>query len=215
MVKPDAYLNIGKIITRIQAEGFNINRLKMIKFTPETAAEFYGEHVGKPFYQGLVDFMTSDVSVAMELVRENAISHWRNLIGPTNPQEAKASAPSSIRGLYATENPRNAVHGSDSVVSAKREIDLIFGAGSHHKTTALLNNCSGAIIKPHAVKSGQAGAIIDQILEEGFEISAMEIFNLDLPTAEEYFEVYKGVLPEFLPMIEHMTTGPCIAMEIR
>lgn len=53
------------------------------------------------------------------------------------------------------------------------------------------------------------------ILEEGFEISAMELFNLDLPTAEEYFEVYKGVLPEFLPMIEHMTTGPCIALEVR
>lgn len=187
----------------------------MIKFTPETASQFYSEHVGKPFYHGLVDFMTSDVCIGMELVRENAISHWRNVIGPTNPQEAKSSAPNSIRAQFATENPRNAVHGSDSVVSAKREIDLVFGAGTSFKTTALLNNCTGAIIKPHAVKSGQAGLIIDQILEEGFEISAMEMFNIDLPTSEEYFEVYKGVLPEFLPMIEHMTTGPCIVLEVR
>ena len=159
--------------------------------------------------------MVSDVSLAMELVRENAISHWRTVIGPTNPAEAKASSPNSIRAQFATENPRNAVHGSDSVVSAKREIDLVFGTMSPFKTTALLNNCSGAIIKPHAVKAGQAGPIIDQILEEGFEISAMEIFNIDLPTSEEYFEVYKGVLPEFLPMIEHMTTGPCIVLEVR
>ncbi len=83
------------------------------------------------------------------------------------------------------------------------------------KTTALLNNCSGAIIKPHAVKEGNAGAIIDAVLAEGFEVSAVEMFNVDLPTAEEYFEVYKGVLPEFLPMIEHMTTGPCIVLEVR
>jgi len=87
--------------------------------------------------------------------------------------------------------------------------------GSSIKTTALLNNCTCAIIKPHILKDGNAGRVIDMILEEGFEISAMEIFNLDLPTAEEYFEVYKGVLPEFLPMIEHMTTGPCIALEVR
>jgi nucleoside-diphosphate kinase len=89
---------------------------------------------------------------------------------------------------------------------------LIFGGSV--KTTALLNNCSCAIIKPHVLKEGNAGAVIDMILEEGYEISAMEMFNLDLPTSEEYFEVYKGVLPEFLPMIEHMTTGSCIAIEV-
>ena len=159
--------------------------------------------------------MTSDVSVAMELVRENAISHWRSVIGPTNPAEAKEVAPDSIRGQFASENPRNSVHGSDSVVSAKRELDLVFGAGSRFKTTALLNNCSAAIVKPHIMKSLQAGEIIDMILSQGYEISAMEIFNIDLPTSEEFFEVYKGVLPEFLPIIEHMTTGPCIVMEIR
>ena len=83
------------------------------------------------------------------------------------------------------------------------------------KPTAFFNNCSLCIIKPHAVANGDAGKIIDIILEEGFEISSMEMFCLDKPTAEEFFEVYKGVLPEFVAMIEHMTTGPCIVMEIR
>ena len=78
-----------------------------------------------------------------------------------------------------------------------------------------MNNCALAIIKPHAVKDGIAGQIINSILEEGFEISAMEMFYLDKPTAEEFFEVYKGVLPEFVPLVEHMTTGPCIVMEVR
>ena len=79
----------------------------------------------------------------------------------------------------------------------------------------MFNNCSCCIIKPHAVASGDAGKIIDIILEEGFEISAMEMFTLDKPTAEEFFEIYKGVLPEFVAIIEHMITGPCIVMEIR
>lgn len=82
-------------------------------------------------------------------------------------------------------------------------------------TSAMLTNCTCAIIKPHAVQAGYAGEIIDTILEEGFEISAMQMFYLDRPTAEEFFEIYQGVLPEFTAMAESMTTGACIVMEIR
>ena len=81
--------------------------------------------------------------------------------------------------------------------------------------TSIGNNCSCVIIKPHIIEEGRAGEIIDYILNEGFEISAMEMFTLAQPTAEEFFEIYRGVLPEFIPMIEHMTTGPCIVMEVR
>ena len=81
--------------------------------------------------------------------------------------------------------------------------------------SAYFTNCTCAIIKPHVVAAGLAGEIIDIILEEGFEISAMQMFSLDRPTAQEFFEVYKGVLPEFPSITEHMTTGPCIVMEIR
>ncbi len=83
------------------------------------------------------------------------------------------------------------------------------------RTTAYFSSCACCVIKPHAVAAGHAGKIIDIILSEGFEISAMEMFTLDKPTAEEFFEVYKGALPEFVPLIEHMTTGPSIVLEIR
>lgn len=82
-------------------------------------------------------------------------------------------------------------------------------------TSAYFTNCTCAIIKPHVVAAGLAGEIIDSILEEGFEISAMQMFSLDRPTSEEFLEVYRGVLPEFPAISEHMTTGPCIVMEIR
>ena len=83
------------------------------------------------------------------------------------------------------------------------------------QTTAVLNNCTLCIIKPHAIKEGLAGQIIDTILSEGFEISAMEMFNLSRPVIEEFYDVYKGVLPEYVPLIEHMSNGPIIALEVR
>jgi nucleoside-diphosphate kinase len=105
------------------------------------------------------------------------------------------------------------VHGSDSGPSWKRETDLFFSSNVRH--SAFFSSCTCCIIKPHSVANGDAGKIIDVILGEGFEISSLEMFTLDKPTAEEFFAVYKGVLPEYVPMIDQMTTGPCIVMEIR
>ena len=84
MIKPDAYVHIGKIIDAIYVNGFKISKLKMSKFTNETSSIFYGEHIGKPFFPNLQGFITSDVVVGMELVAESAVEKWRGLIGPTN-----------------------------------------------------------------------------------------------------------------------------------
>lgn len=83
------------------------------------------------------------------------------------------------------------------------------------QTTAVTNNCTLCIIKPHVIKEGLAGQIIDMIISEGFEISAMEMFNLSRPVIEEFYDIYKGVLPEYVPLIEHMSNGPIIALEVR
>ncbi len=134
-------------------------------------------------------------------------------MGPTSSDQAKSQAPNTVRAIFGTDNTKNAVHGSDSGPNWRKETDLFFSR--ELQSTAFFNNCSCCIIKPHAIARGYAGKIIDIILEEGFEISAMEMFSLDKPTAEEFFEVYKGVLPEFVEIIEQMTSGPCIALEIR
>jgi len=108
---------------------------------------------------------------------------------------------------------RNAIHASSSSSEYNREGQLFFSKA--FGPTASFNNCSCCIIKPHIIQDGLAGQVIDMILQEGFEISSMQMFSLDRPTAEEFFEVYKGVLPEFVGMVDHMTSGPCIVMEIR
>ena len=83
------------------------------------------------------------------------------------------------------------------------------------QTTAVLDNCTLCLIKPHLLREGRAGQVIDMILGAGFEISAMELFNLSRPVCEEFFDVYKGVLPEYLPIIENLSGGPCLALEVR
>lgn len=122
-------------------------------------------------------------------------------------------APSSIRAAYGTNKVKNAVHGASDFQQKKAQMDMFFSP--EMPTSALFTNCTCAVIKPHAIQAGYAGQIIDIILEEGFEISAMQMFHLDRPTAEEFFEIYQGVLPEFTQIAEQMTTGPCIVLEIR
>lgn len=210
MIKPDCYNHIGKIIDIINSAGFRISNLRMTRMSVTQSRQFYAEHAGKPFYEDLTNFIASDVVVGLELIAENAVARWRELMGPTNPNTAKVEAPNSIRALFGTEGTHNAVHGSDSATSANRELNFFF---SLQGSTAVLNNCTCCIIKPHAFF--QAGKIINFILEEGFEISAMMFVHLDKPSAEEFLEIYKGVLPEFTGIVEHITSGPSIVLEIR
>lgn len=113
----------GEVITRLEQKGFNIIAMKMLEITKELAENHYGEHKGKPFYEPLVEYMTSGTSIVMILQRENAIATLRQISGATNPDEA---APGTIRGDYAVITRRNIIHASDSPESAKREIELFF-----------------------------------------------------------------------------------------
>ena len=149
----------------------------------------------------------------MQLVGDNALAKWSELCGPADSVQAKIHAPSSIRSAFGTDSVKNAVHSASSPAQQKAEADLFFSRDC--ATSAYFTNCTCAIIKPHIVAEGLAGEVIDTILEEGYEISAMQMFTLDKPTAEEFLEVYKGVLPEFSAIAKHMTEGPCIVMEVR
>lgn len=126
MIKPDAYKkgHVGEILALIEKAGFKIVHIQNFKFTDKSVNTFYAEHVGKPFFAGLAEFMTSDKVVALCLEKENAISDLRKLMGATDPAKAEAG---SIRKLYGRGMPDNAIHGSDSPESAKREITYIFG----------------------------------------------------------------------------------------
>ena len=129
LIKPDAYSMNKKddIIRRILDDGFEIIAEKELILSSDTAKDFYKEHKGKHFFENLVTWMSSSRIYAMVLRKENAIKDWRYLAGPTNSGNARETAPNTIRALYGTDGTHNAVHGSDSIASASREKDILFG----------------------------------------------------------------------------------------
>jgi nucleoside-diphosphate kinase len=125
MVKPDGVRRalVGEIIGRFERRGLKIVELRMIRVSRELAEEHYGVHRDKPFFQGLVEFITSGPVVAMILEGEGAVAAARQMMGSTRPLEA---APGSIRADFALEVQENLVHGSDSPETARQEIALWF-----------------------------------------------------------------------------------------
>ena len=125
LVKPDGVQRglIGTVIGRIESKGLKIVGLKLIHVSEELAKEHYGEHVARPFFGDLVSFITSSPVVALAVEGDNAVSVVRTLMGGTNPQEAD---PGTIRGDFGMTIGMNLVHGSDSVESAERELNLFF-----------------------------------------------------------------------------------------
>ena len=125
LIKPNAVRKnkIGAILDMIEANGFEIVKMKMLKMTSEMADEFYAEHIGKGFFEELKNFMLSGNIVGVVLSREEAIPKLRELVGNTNYEKA---ALGTIRFLFADSFTENAVHASDSPESAEREIGIIF-----------------------------------------------------------------------------------------
>jgi nucleoside-diphosphate kinase len=125
LVKPDAFQRslAGEIIARFERKGLRLVALTLMTMSTELAEQHYAEHVGKPFFEELVSFITSGPLVAMVLEGQQAVEAARQVIGATNPLQATTG---SIRGDYAIEVGQNMVHGSDSTESAAREVALFF-----------------------------------------------------------------------------------------
>ena len=125
LIKPDAVERnlIGKIVQIFEDNGLVVDQMKKIKVDMDFAKNFYSVHSDKPFFNDLCSYISSGPLVAMVLKGENAVQKNRDLMGATNPKDAK---PGTIRNLYAISIDKNSVHGSDSFENAKIEIDLFF-----------------------------------------------------------------------------------------
>lgn len=214
MIKPGFHHLMGEAIDRIYQEGLMLTNLRMGLISRETAMKFYAEHQGKPFFESLVQYITSGPVVAMELVGNSAITRWRQLIGPTNLDQAKRESPRSLRALYARSTTENFAHGSDSPDSAMRELGIIFGQHGV-QLISTTEGCTCCVIRPHALKEGNAGKIIRDIVANKFEITGAMIANLDLSTAGEFLEVYRNVVPDYPDMKQQLASGPCLALELK
>lgn len=127
MIKPDGVQRgfVGEIVNKFEKKGFKMLGLKLMQVTEEIASKHYAEHVGKPFYPGLIEYITSGPVVAMCFQGKNVVAEARKMMGSTNPADA---APGTIRGDYGQDIGRNLIHGSDSVESAANELAVYFDA---------------------------------------------------------------------------------------
>jgi len=125
LLKPDAVQRglVGPILGRFEHRGLKVVGLKMVKVSRQLAETYYLEHRGKPFFEGLVKYVTADPVVAMVLEGDNAVAVVRKMMGKTNSAEAESG---TIRGDFGLQIGRNLIHGSDSLESSKREISLFF-----------------------------------------------------------------------------------------
>jgi len=208
IIKPDAYNHMGKILAIIHANGFVIGKLKMVKPTKDQMSKFPGVSSGAD-----VDHLSSDVVIVMELIADGAIAKWQGLMGDADPAQARVQNPRSIRAAFGKDPIVNAVYGSATAEAAAGEIEFFFGEGTKWPTTALFNNCTLCVVRPHAFQN--SGEIVNEIVSAGFEISAMRVWYMDKATAEEFTEVYKGVLPEYHDMVGQLCAGPSLVMEVR
>ena len=125
IIKPDAVKNrlTGKILAHLEAAGFVVRAARLVRLTTSQAEAFYEIHRERPFYRSLVTFMTSGPALALALERDDAVMRLRDIIGATDPAEAK---PGTVRQLYAESKERNAIHASDSPDNAAREVAFFF-----------------------------------------------------------------------------------------
>ena len=125
MVKPDGVARglVGEVVSRLERKGLTLENMRMLTISEEMAGRHYAEHADKPFFDELVEFITSGPIVATEWSGESAVSVARTLMGGTNPAEA---TPGTIRGDFGIVITHNIVHGSDSVASAERELTIFF-----------------------------------------------------------------------------------------
>jgi nucleoside-diphosphate kinase len=125
IIKPDAVQagNAGKVLAHLESQGFKVRAARLVRLSQPQAEAFYAVHRERPFFRSLVTFMTSGAALPLALERDNAVAHLREVIGATDPAEAK---PGTIRKLYAQSKERNAIHASDSAENAAREVAFFF-----------------------------------------------------------------------------------------
>ncbi|NXP30592.1 TXND3 protein, partial [Leiothrix lutea] len=187
------------ILQTIKDDGFQIAMQKEIILSEEQVRLFYKEHVGEDYFPVLLEQMTSGPTLVLALTRENAVSHWRGLLGPKILEEAKEN-PESLRARYAIENvPINQLHGSSSLSDAQKELEFFF---PEEQTLAL--------IKPEAVKTHK-DEIIQKVKDAGFSISKVKEQALTREMAAQFYKDHEGK-PFFEELVNCMTQGPSVIM---
>lgn len=217
LLKPDVIDKMGEILKIITNHDFHITNMKMMQLTANEITECYfvKDATDK---MSMINYLTSGPVVGLELLGENGIARWQELASPENCEHAYSTATSSLRASYGKNEIYNSIYGSKNIEIAMQELEYFFpnlkSKNKGLKTTAILENCTCCIIKPHAVQARLVGAIIDDIQKAGYVITAVQQFYVNLINSEEFLEIYKGVLSDYTAMVAELQSGPCVVIEV-
>ncbi|KAJ8709650.1 hypothetical protein PYW08_009654 [Mythimna loreyi] len=217
LIKPVPAEMHGKIIAFIAKKGFRIVRMKNGKINKKFAMALYEHIAGSDVLPVVINYLTGGEVIGLELVGPDAVKEWRRALGPTDPSKA---APGTLRRMFASNKLENVAHGVRNRETADKMLELFFGRTkekiSRFPFRATFKDCTCCIIKPHAVIDGNAGHILEQISSsKKFFISAMAMFSVTITNAEEFYEVYKDVVPEYKSACIQLAEGKCIALEVK
>ncbi len=157
-----------------------------------------------PERRALAAQLSADSLVALELVGDDAVSRWHGIMGPSNPADARAAAPASLRARFGTSAASNATYGSATAEAATAEIDFLFNSGLGYSADCS-PGCSLMVVKPHCVAARGLGTVVQELLAAGVTIAGLRSLQLTRQDAEDFLEVYKGVVPEYARYVASRT----------
>lgn len=198
LVRPDAAReNRDEILARIHEAGFTVAMQKEVELAEEQVRQFYGQHQDEENFQALLTNMTSGPVLALVLAKQGAVEHWRNLLGPKDPTQAKQEQPNCLRAQFTGESVYvNQLHGSESVEAAEQEISFFFPT-----------ECTLAVIKPDTSEELREEILVE-VRAAGFTISEQKEMVLSREMAEEFYKQLTDK-PFFNQLVDYMCRGPC------
>lgn len=216
MIKPEARGFVGEIISTLERHKLFIKQLKTLKLQPLTAVQFCNSKTSDDNVSLMMDTLTSGQVVVMEVLGENAIEQLKKICGPDDIDEAKKNFPASLRAQYGLDDVKCGVLYPKDSATNQKDLEFFFPKMNDHlKVQAKFQRSTLCIIKPHAVKEGKIGGIIKMITDNDFTITAMKMIHLDRRQSEEFYEIYKGVVGEYLQMVTQLQSGACLALEVQ
>ncbi|XP_053619643.1 nucleoside diphosphate kinase homolog 7 isoform X2 [Plodia interpunctella] len=198
IIKPVPLNIMGKILTFLHDHNLRVTKMKMAEMTHDDINYIFRSMLTDPTFPFLSEFLGGKMVCGLELVGKDAVAHCNRVVGDNDPLKAE---PGTIRALYGLDPVRNCVYCSPTSESSFEDLEYFFPPpplrSVRLRLTATLSNCTLCVIKPHAIREGKLGAAIERIDEGGFNITALNMYIVENINAAEFYEVYKGIVPEY------------------
>ncbi|KAM7362034.1 nucleoside diphosphate kinase homolog 7 isoform 2-T2 [Cochliomyia hominivorax] len=203
---------LGYVLCTLIDSNFSINKGLMVHFTAEQAKEFLNENHQEDVQTSvLMNQLLKGPSIGFEITADNAVEKIKKCLGSS---QYSSEMPKPLSSLCQREDIRNGIYYSHSENDVERDINLFFNNKLGLQIAVQLHNSTLAIIKPHAIKEGNLGKIISEITSNGFKITALRMHILEKVNCSEFYEVYRGIVSEYMPMVSQLASGVSMSLEI-